>query len=94
MRRFNEGSRLTAKSRRLVTPKDGPGASSPEAHSPTATAATETARATAAAVTCPRHQTTDAEPPAGSLEETRRVAQNHLIRLYGVYGEMAVIQGW
>ena len=38
--------------------------------------------------------TTEAGPPAGSLEETRRVAQNHLIRLRGVLGELAVAQGW
>ena len=37
---------------------------------------------------------TEAGPPAGSLEETRRVAQNHLIRLHGVLGELAVAQGW
>jgi hypothetical protein len=37
---------------------------------------------------------TEAGPPAGSLEETRRVAQNHLIRLHGVLGELAVTQGW
>jgi ubiquinone/menaquinone biosynthesis C-methylase UbiE len=37
---------------------------------------------------------TEAGPPAGSLEETRRVAQNHLIRLRGVLGELAVTQGW
>ncbi len=28
------------------------------------------------------------------LEETRRVAQNHLIRLHGLLGELAVAQGW
>jgi ubiquinone/menaquinone biosynthesis C-methylase UbiE len=38
--------------------------------------------------------TTEAGPPAGSLEETRRVAQDHLIRLRGVLGELAVAQGW
>jgi ubiquinone/menaquinone biosynthesis C-methylase UbiE len=38
--------------------------------------------------------TTEAGPPAGSLEETRRVAQNHLIRLRGVLGKLAVAQGW
>lgn len=38
--------------------------------------------------------TTEAGPPAGSLEETRRVAQNHLIRLRGVLGELAIAQGW
>jgi SAM-dependent methyltransferase len=38
--------------------------------------------------------TTEAGPAAGSLEDTRRVAQNHLIRLRGVLGELAVAQGW
>jgi hypothetical protein len=38
--------------------------------------------------------TTEAGPPAGSLEETRRVAQNHLIRLRGGLGELAIEQGW
>lgn len=38
--------------------------------------------------------TTEAGPPAGSLEETRRVARNHLIRLHGVLGELAIAQGW
>ena len=33
-------------------------------------------------------------PPAGSIEATRRVVQNHLIRLRGVLGELAVAQGW
>lgn len=37
---------------------------------------------------------TEAGPPAGSLKETRRVAQNHLIRLRGVLGELAITQGW
>ena len=37
---------------------------------------------------------TEAGPPAGSLEETRRVAQHHLIRLRGVLGELAIAQGW
>ncbi len=37
---------------------------------------------------------TEAGPPAGSLEETRRVAQNHVIRLRGVLGKLAVAQGW
>jgi hypothetical protein len=37
---------------------------------------------------------TEAGPPAGSPEETRRVAQNHLIRLRGMLGEMAIAQGW
>ena len=38
--------------------------------------------------------TTEAGPPAGSLEATRRVAQNHLIRLRGVLGERAIAHGW
>ena len=38
--------------------------------------------------------TTEAGPPAGSIEETRRVAQHHLIRLRGVLGELAIAQGW
>jgi ubiquinone/menaquinone biosynthesis C-methylase UbiE len=37
---------------------------------------------------------TEAGPPAGTLEATRRVAQNHLIRLRGALGELAVAQGW
>jgi SAM-dependent methyltransferase len=37
---------------------------------------------------------TEAGPPAGSLEETRRVAQNHVIRLRGVLGRLAVARGW
>jgi len=37
---------------------------------------------------------TEMGPPAGSIEETRRVAQNHLIRLRGVLGELALAQGW
>jgi ubiquinone/menaquinone biosynthesis C-methylase UbiE len=37
---------------------------------------------------------TEAGPPAGSLEETRSVAQNHVIRLRGVLGKLAVAQGW
>ena len=37
---------------------------------------------------------TEAGPPAGSLEETRKVAQNHLIRLRGPLGQLAVAQGW
>jgi hypothetical protein len=32
--------------------------------------------------------------PAGTLEETRRLAQNHAIRLRGVRGELALAQGW
>ena len=38
--------------------------------------------------------TTETGPPAGSLEETRRLAQNYLIRLRGVLGELALAQGW
>jgi len=38
--------------------------------------------------------TTETGPPAGSLEETRRVAQNHVILLRGVLGKLAVAQGW
>jgi ubiquinone/menaquinone biosynthesis C-methylase UbiE len=37
---------------------------------------------------------TEAGPPAGSLEETRRAARNHLIRLRGPLGRLAVAQGW
>jgi ubiquinone/menaquinone biosynthesis C-methylase UbiE len=37
---------------------------------------------------------TEAGPPAGSLEETRRVAQNHVIRLRGVLERLAVARGW
>src|SRR5262245_11684744 len=37
---------------------------------------------------------TEAGPPAGALEATRRVAQDHLIRLRGVLGELAHAQGW
>jgi SAM-dependent methyltransferase len=37
---------------------------------------------------------TEAGAPAGSLEETRVVARNHLIRLRGVLGELAVAQAW
>jgi SAM-dependent methyltransferase len=37
---------------------------------------------------------TEAGPPAGSVEETRRVAQNHLIRLRGQLGDLAVAQRW
>ena len=40
------------------------------------------------------NMTTEAGPPAGSLEETRSVGQNYLIRLRGVLGELAVAQGW
>lgn len=38
--------------------------------------------------------TTEAGPPAGSLAATRRVAQHHLIRLRGGFGELATAQGW
>jgi len=37
---------------------------------------------------------TEAGPPAGALEATRRVEQDHLIRLRGVLGELALAQGW
>lgn len=37
---------------------------------------------------------TEAGSPAGSPEETRRAAQNDLIRLRGVLGELAIAQGW
>ena len=37
--------------------------------------------------------TTEAGPPAGTLEETRRVAQNHLLQLRGVRGQLALEQG-
>lgn len=37
---------------------------------------------------------TDAGPPAGTLEETLRVAQNHVIRLRGPLGKLALAQGW
>jgi SAM-dependent methyltransferase len=37
---------------------------------------------------------TEARPAAGSLKDTRTVAQNHLIRLRGVLGELAIAQGW
>ena len=37
---------------------------------------------------------TEAGPPAGSLEETRIVVGNHVIRLRGVLGKLAVSQGW
>ena len=40
------------------------------------------------------HMATEAGAPAGTLEETRRVAENHLIRLRGVLGELARAQGW
>jgi len=38
--------------------------------------------------------TEEAGPPAGTLEETRRVAQNHVLQLRGVYGTLALEQGW
>jgi SAM-dependent methyltransferase len=37
---------------------------------------------------------TEAGPPAGTLEETRRVAQNHVLQLRGVHGKLALEQGW
>src|SRR6516165_7031513 len=37
---------------------------------------------------------TEGGPPAGSLEATRTVAHNHLIRLHGKLGELAIAQGW
>ena len=37
---------------------------------------------------------TEMGPPAGSLDETRKVAQNHVIRHRGVPGELALAQGW
>jgi ubiquinone/menaquinone biosynthesis C-methylase UbiE len=37
---------------------------------------------------------TEAGPPAGSPEATRAVARNHLIRLHGGLGELAIAQGW
>ena len=37
---------------------------------------------------------TEAGLPVGSLEETRSVAQNHVIRLRGILGKLAVAQGW
>jgi SAM-dependent methyltransferase len=33
-------------------------------------------------------------PPAGTLDETRRVARNHLLQLRGLYGKLVVAQGW
>jgi ubiquinone/menaquinone biosynthesis C-methylase UbiE len=36
----------------------------------------------------------EAGPPAGTPEDTRRVAQNHLIELLGMRGKLAVEQGW
>ena len=37
---------------------------------------------------------TEAGPPAGCLEDTHVVARNHLIRLRGILGELAVTQAW
>jgi len=37
---------------------------------------------------------TESGPPAGSLDETRVVARNHVMRLRGILGELAVAQGW
>lgn len=37
---------------------------------------------------------TEAGPPAGTPEETRRVAQNHLIQLRSGRGKVALEQGW
>lgn len=37
---------------------------------------------------------TEAGGPAGSPEETRSAAQNDLIRLHGVLGELAIAEGW
>jgi hypothetical protein len=37
---------------------------------------------------------TEAGPPAGCPEDTHVVAQNHLIRLRGILGELAVAQAW
>jgi ubiquinone/menaquinone biosynthesis C-methylase UbiE len=37
---------------------------------------------------------TEAGPPAGTPEETRRVAQNHVIQLRGGRGKVALAQGW
>jgi ubiquinone/menaquinone biosynthesis C-methylase UbiE len=36
----------------------------------------------------------EAGPPAGTLEETRRVTQDHLTQLRGLRGKLAVEQGW
>jgi ubiquinone/menaquinone biosynthesis C-methylase UbiE len=38
--------------------------------------------------------TTEVGPPAGTIEETRKLAQNHVVRLRGVLGELAIAQGW
>jgi ubiquinone/menaquinone biosynthesis C-methylase UbiE len=40
------------------------------------------------------YMATEVGPPAGSLEATRTVAQNHLIRLHGGLGKLAIAQGW
>lgn len=40
------------------------------------------------------YMNTEAGPPAGSLEATRTVAHNHLLRLRGGLGELAIAQGW
>ncbi len=37
---------------------------------------------------------TEAGPPAGTAEATRRVAQNQLIQLRGLRGQLALEQGW
>jgi ubiquinone/menaquinone biosynthesis C-methylase UbiE len=37
---------------------------------------------------------TEAGPPAGTLEATRRVAEHHVLRLRGLFGQQAVAQGW
>ena len=37
---------------------------------------------------------TEAGLPAGCLEDTHVVARNHLIRLRGILGELAVAQAW
>jgi SAM-dependent methyltransferase len=37
---------------------------------------------------------TESALPAGSPEETRKVARNHLIRLRGMLGELAIAEGW
>src|SRR5262249_58407056 len=37
---------------------------------------------------------TEAGAPAGTPEETRRVAQNHVIQVRGMRGKLALTQGW
>lgn len=37
---------------------------------------------------------TEDGPPAGTPEDTQRVAQNHLIQLRGLRGRLALAQGW